>query len=257
MAPPANATPTIEAIAAQGRRPRQPPRFADLREEIDLSATVADPETSVDELSYEWTSPAGTFAGTGRRVAWTAPEGTVGEVTITLKIIENYGHPGQAKIYKHEVTGTVVVRVHDSRREIGNMAWRFLDEFSKPQTNRDWQNVMRDFKGPACPQPGEADNERLDVINHYTNYFMHNYTLGEPVVDVNFAASCAFRGRLGDACVRMQVFWDSTDTRNNVRQPAAGIDHMAAVYSNGDSRWWLCSSDFQSFSTAGHSFYSR
>jgi hypothetical protein len=257
VAPPANATPTIDAIVAQGRRPRQPARYADLRETIDVSATVADPETSLDELSYEWTSTAGTFTGTGRTVTWTAPDNPAGTVTISLKLTENYGHPGQEKIYKHEVTGTVVVRVHDSGREIGDMAWRFLDEFSKPQTNRDWQDIMRDFKAAACPQPGEPESERTDVVNHYTNYVMHDYSLGAPAVNVTFGGSCAFRGKLGDACVSVPVFWDSTDTRNNLRSPTRGIDHLAAVYSREDSRWWLCSSDFEPFGTAGHSLYSR
>ena len=255
--PPANTAPSIDGITAQGRRPRQPARFADLREVIDLSATVRDLETPVEQMTYEWSAPAGRFEGTGRVVTWTAPDAGTGPVTITLKLTEHYGHPGQEKIYKHEVLSTVAVRVHDSRREIGDMAWRFLDEFSKPQTNKDWQAIMRDFKGPACPQPAEADSERIDVINHYTNYFMNNYDIGTPAVNVNFGGACPFRGKLGDACVAVHVFWDSTDTRNNLRQPTIGIDHLAAVYANNDSRWWLCSSDFEPTTTAGHSFYSR
>ncbi len=44
--PPQNALPSIDAITAQGRRTRQPARFADLREAIDVAATVRDTETS-------------------------------------------------------------------------------------------------------------------------------------------------------------------------------------------------------------------
>jgi hypothetical protein len=219
--------------------------------------TVTDPETSLDELTYEWSAPSGTFAGTGRSVTWTAQDALPANVTISLKVTENYGHPGQPKIYKHEVTGSVVVRVHDSRREIGDMAWRFLNEFSRPQTNQDWHDVMKDFNAAVCPQPGEPELERQDVVNHYTNFVMHNYNIGTPAVNVNFGSACPFRGKLGDACVAVQVFWDSTDMRTSLRRPTTGIDHLAAVYSSNDSRWWLCSSDFEPFSTLGHTFYSR
>src|SRR5687767_7740944 len=188
--PPANAAPSIDAVLAQGRRSRQPARYADVREAIDVSANVTDPETPAEELIYEWTATAGTVAGTGRAVTWTAPGAAAGAVTITLKLTENYGHPGQAKIFKHEVIGTVIVKVHDAGREIGDMAWRFLDEFSKPQTNKDWQDIMRDFKGSACPDPRGADSEREDVVSHYTNFFMHNYTIGNPNVSVNFGGTC-------------------------------------------------------------------
>jgi hypothetical protein len=218
---------------------------------------LTDPETSLDELTYEWTASAGTFRGTGRSVTWTAPDAVPANITISLKVTENYGHAGQPKIYKHEVSGSVVVRVHDSRREIGDMAWRFLDEFSKPQTNQDWRDIMRDFNAAACPQPGEPESERLDVVNHYTNFVMHNYSIGNPSVNVNFGSACPFRGKLGDACVAVPVLWDSTDKRTGSRFPTTGIDHLAAVYSSNDSRWWLCSSDFENFSTLGHSFYSR
>ena len=255
--PPVNTVPTIDGIAAQGRRPRQPARFADLREVIEVSAAVRDPETPVEEMTYQWSATAGKFDGSGRSVTWTAPDAGTGLVTITLKLTENYGYPGQSKIYKHEVTSTVVVRVHDSTREIGDMAFRFLDEFSHPQTNKDWQSIMRDFKGSACPQPVEADNERGDVISHYTNYFMNTYNISTPSVNVNFASACPFRGRLGDACVAVQVYWDSTNIQTNLRVPTIGIDHLAAVYANDESRWWLCSSDFQPTNTTANSFYSR
>ena len=93
--------PSIDAITAQGRRPRQPARFADLRETIDVSATVRDTETSLDELVYQWSATAGTFTGSGRNVTWTAPDAatTPGSVTITLKVIENYGHPGRPRSF--------------------------------------------------------------------------------------------------------------------------------------------------------------
>ena len=259
VTPPANAVPSIDSITIQGRRPRQPARFADVRETVDVAAAVSDAETPVGELTYQWSATGGTFAGTGRTVAWTAPDSatTSGTVTLTLKVIENYGHPGQPKSFSHEVARTQTVAMHDSVKEVGDMARRFLTEFSKPQTNQNWQDVMRDFKASACPQPGLIDDEREDVIRHYTNFTMHTYTIQDANVRVDFGGACAFRGRPGDACASVPVFWDSTDSRTGVRGTASGVGHIAAAYASADSRWWLCSSDFEPADTFGHGFYIR
>lgn len=261
--PPANIAPAIDSITVQGRRPRQPARFADVRETVDVTATVRDPETSLDELTYQWTATAGTFTGIGRVVSWTAPDAspdaatTPAKVTLTLKVIENYGHPGQPKNFSQEVSSTVDVGLHDSVKEVAAMSGRFLTEFSKPQSNQNWQDIMRDFKASACPQSGDVDAERIDVVNHYTNFVMHVFAVGVPRVTVNFGAGCAFRNRLGDACAVVPVSWDSTDKRDGSRRQTIGLDHIAAAYSPGDNRWWLCASDLQPAGSVGHSFYSR
>lgn len=256
---PANAMPSIDSITVQGRRPRQPARFADVRETVDVTAAVRDAETPLDELVYQWTATTGTIGGTGRTVTWTAPDAaaTPLTVTITLKVVENYGHPGQAKIYSQEVTATQTLALHDSVKEVGDMAVRFLTEFSKPQTNKNLADIMRDFKASACPRPGLVEDEEADVIRHYSFFTMHNYKISPANVSVNFGGACSFRARPGDACASVPVFWDSTDSRDGTRGTATGIDHIAAAYAPADSRWWLCSSDFQSITTFGHSFYSR
>ena len=257
--PPQNAVPSIDTISAQGRRTRQPARFADVKETLDVAATVRDSETSLDELVYQWSATAGTFTGSGRNVTWTAPEAaaTPGTVTLTLKVIENYGNPGQAKIFSHEVTGTQTIALHDSVKEVGDMARRFLTEFSKPQTNQDWQDIMKDFKASACRQPSLVDDEKEEVIRHYTNFLMHSYDIRPATVNLHFGGACAFRNRPGDACATVPVSWDSTDRRNGSRGSVNGLDHIGAAYSTADSRWWLCSSDLESISSFGHSFYSR
>lgn len=259
-AAPVNAVPSIDSIAAQGRRPRQPARFADLRETIDIAATVRDAETSLDELVYQWSATAGTFSGSGRTVTWIAPDTatTPGSVTITLKVVENYGHPGQPKIYSHEVAGTQSIALHDSVKEVGDMSRRFLTEFSKPQTNQAWQDIMKDFSVFRCPQPSEVTDERDQVIDHYTNYVMQDYQIGPVTVRLEFGGACAFRGRLGDACAVVPVYWNSTDKRTGVTAPTSGLDHISAVYSTADSRWWLCSSQYEHLgSFTGNSVYSR
>jgi hypothetical protein len=252
--PPANTKPTIDSISAQGRRAKQPPRFADVRESIDVSATVRDPETPVDELTYQWTATLGTFNGTGRTVTWTAPDtidnSTV--VTLTLKVIENFGHPGQAKIFSHDTTSTVTVVLHDSTKEVGDMSVRFLTEFSKPQTNKDWRDVMRDFKREVCPVPSEYDDERRSVEDHIANYVMNSYSIGSAGVVVSFGGMCPFN-LPGDACSSARVMWSSTGPKGGTTR---GTNHLSAVYSSTDQRWWLCSSRYAEDTTFGPTFYS-
>ena len=241
--PPQNAVPSIDAITAQGRRSRQPARFADLRETIDVAATVRDTETSLDELVYQWSATAGTFAGSGRNVTWTAPDSaaTPGSVTITLKVVENYGHPGQAKIFSHDVSGTQTIALHDSAKEVGDMARQFLIDFSTTSL-KDWQVVLRNFNRSVCPLTREYDDERVSVIDHYTNFTMHAFDVGPATVNINFGGSCSVPGDQlpGDACVTSRVMWDSTGPSG--RSTTTGTDYLSAVYGAADRRWWLCSS---------------
>jgi hypothetical protein len=256
---PNNALPVISSITAQGSRPRQPENFADLDEKLGVAASVTDAETAVDQLEYHWSATAGTFNGTGASVTWQAPataDFTPLEVTITLRVVERFGAGG---IFQHEVSGTRTVAVHDSAREIGGMARRFLEEFSKPQTNTDWRDVMKDFNRSLCPDPRTVDSEQDDVENHIANFFMHDYHIGPAAVSIAFGIGCVFVGnrfRPGDACVSVPVVWNSTDKRTNILGRTVGIDHLSAVYSRTGPRWWLCSSDFENLSPLGHAFYS-
>ncbi len=258
--PPANTPPAIDSIAVQGRRVRQPARFAELRETLDVTATVRDSETALEELIYQWSATAGTFSGTGRVVTWTAPESasTPAIVTITLKVVENYGHPGQPKTFSQEVSRTQTVALHDSPKEVGDMAVRFLTEFSKPQTNQNVDDIMKDFSASRCPQRTQVDDERDQVIAHYTNYVMVDYVIGRASVNLAFGGACAFRGALGDACAVVPVSWNSTEKSTGITSSTSGLDHISAVYSTPDARWWLCSSQYEHLgSLTGGGLYSR
>ena len=252
--PPANTRPTIDSITAQGRRANQPARFADVRETIDVSAIVRDPETPVDELTYQWTATAGTFIRSGPVAIWTAPDSIASPttVTITLKVIEAFGHPGQAKTFSHDTTSTVTVSVHDSVKEVGDMSARFLTEFSKPQINRDWRDVMKDFNRDACPVKVEYDDERRSVEDHIANYVMNTFSVGVASVRLGFGGTCDF-ALPGDACSSARVMWDSKGPNGGVTR---GTDYLTAVYSTTNARWWLCSSRYIPDSTSDRSFYS-
>ena len=238
--------------------------MADLREIVDVTASVRDAETNIDELTYQWTATAGTITGTGRAVTWTAPNtdpdaGSLlgATVTITLQVTERYGHPGEAKTFSHTVTSTQTLVLHDSGTEIGEMSRRFLTLFSTTSI-KDSNIVMQDFKRAVCPKPNEVDMEREQVEAHYSNYNMNSYDIGPAQVSINFGGSCPVPGEVlpGDACSAVRVRWDSTGPEG--RAVSTGVDLLTAVYSTVDSRWWLCSSRYDRDSTSsGHAFYSR
>jgi hypothetical protein len=250
--PPANNPPVVESITVQGTRARQPANFADLGESIPVSAKVRDDETAVDQLVYTWTATTGAFTGTGANVTWIAPStapaavqgATPASVTITLTLTEKYGHPGVPPAFEQSVSKTAPVALHDSVKEVGDMSRQFLLDFS--DTNiKDADYVLRNFGTPAiCPEPGELAAERDDVIRNFTFFRMQNFSVGPAAVTVNFGGSCPFRGRRGDACATVPVFWDSIDIRDNTRTPNAGNDIVAAAYSPKDSRWFLCASNY-------------
>lgn len=240
----------------QGTRPNQPPSFADVGETVDVTATVVDQETPVDQLQYVWTATAGEFSGSGARVRWQAPGDatTPSRVTLTLAVVERYGTN-----LEHRVTRTHDVALHHSRREVGDMARQFLLDFSNTDL-KDASVIMRNFGGAGtCPDPREVEAERNDVIRHYSNFRMMDFRVGEASVSVNFGGTCPYRGKQGDACAVIPVYWDSLNVPENRRDRVEGDDIIAAAYSRADSRWWLCASDFdgRSLLRAGESFYIR
>jgi hypothetical protein len=239
--PPVNSVPAIESITIQGTRPNQPPSFADLSETVDVSAVVRDQETAVDQLQYIWTATAGSFSGTGARVSWLAPAAasTPTVATLTLEVVERYGTN-----LEHRITRTASVALHDSKREVGDMARQFLLDFS--DTNiKDASVIMRNFGTPAmCPQPNEVTEERDQVTNHFTNFRMINFRIGEASVSVNFKGACPISGKLGDACAIVPAYWHSFNRLTNKNDEVDGQDIIAAIYSTANSRWWLCASNY-------------
>ena len=256
---PVNALPVIDSISVQGRRPRQPARMADLGETVDVTAAVRDAETNIEQLTYQWSATAGTFSGTGRTVTWTAPTAgaTPMVVTVTLKVVELYGHPGEPRNFSQDVSATQTLSLHDSGKEVGDMSRQFLIDFSTTSL-QDYTNVvMRNFNRAVCPRPREVDDERDQVESHYKSYVMNAYTVGPAQVSINFANSCPVPDGFlpADACAAVRVLWDSTGPEG--RRVTSGVDLLTAVYSTADARWWLCSSRFAHDTIAGHEFYSK
>ena len=237
-----NRAPAISSLSARGSRPNEPVNFADADEEITVTAVVEDPDTPASQLTYEWRADAGTFSGSGASVTWRAPVfvSTPGTVTITLTVRD--GSPATAAATSKPLS----IRVHDSKKEVGDLATQFLTDFSNSTVAP--EVVVRNFTD-SCP--GSRD-ELSDVEHNRRCYRIDSHDLGVPDVTVNFDGRCAFRDRPGDACATVNVEWRSTTISSaeecggqpvGTRGVALGVDWIAAVYEN--SRWWLCSSDFE------------
>jgi hypothetical protein len=241
--PPPNSLPVVESLRAQGRRLREPPQFADVDEVIDLTASVRDEETATADLQFEWTSNAGTIEGTGPAVAWRAPNIglTPVQVTVTLKVVEKYGYPGGPKIYQHDVSASVPISLHDSVREVGDMARQFLLDFSDSSI-RDVPFIMRNFQ-QGCYGTAE---ETAQVTENRRRYQIIDSRVGAAATTIGFGGVCPYAGKRGDACTSVPVSWTSIDHDDKDKVgTAAGTDWLASFYIADERRWRLCDSSFQ------------
>ncbi len=239
--PPVNAQPVIESIRVKGRRQNQPANFADLAESIDVVATVRDDETPPEELEFQWTATVGTFDGTGAKVTWVAPAGaeTPLEVTLTLKVIEKYGHPGQAKTFQQDVSSSAALSLHDSATEISDMAEQFLLDFSDSNIG-DVSYIMRNFQ-PGCYGTTE---ETIDVADNRRRFRILDSRVGRPATTIRFGGICPYLGRPGDACSAVPVYWNSRDLFNGGVGAVTGTDWVVSYYFPDQKRWRLCDSSF-------------
>jgi len=244
VTPPPNALPVVDSITVQGTRANEPASFADAGERVPVTARVHDEETPSDQLQYAWTATAGTFTGSGGSVTWVAPASVpqAADVTITLSVTEKYG-AGNA--LEHSVTATAHLSLHDSNREVGDMARQFLLDFSDSNI-RDVPYIMRNFSKARCPQPAEVDSETSDVMENRDKRRIVTFRVDAPAVAINFNGVCPFRFKRGDACAVVPVLWDAIEFSTNVRGTTKGNDIVAAAYAAAESRWWLCASDYQS-----------
>ena len=252
VTPPPNNQPAIQSITIRGSRPNAPAGFADLGEAVQITADVRDDETNVAQLQFNWSAPVGTFSGSGAQVTWQAPAqaSTPATVAIRLEVVERYG---TGNTFEHRVTRTADLSLHDSIKEVGDMARQFLLDFSDSNI-RDVDVVMRNFgSASTCPDFREVEGERSDVSNNRTNFRIVDYRIGAAAVTVNFGGSCPFRFKRGDACAVVPSYWDSIDLRTNARGSIDGDDIVAASYSAADNRWWLCASDYRAKSSLGAS----
>ena len=237
-----NQPPSVGTITARSSAPRKPAQYSSLGESVNVSAAVSDAESAVSEMTLTWSSDVGgTFSGSGPNVTWTAPgelAGTPRTATLTLTVTERYATTdtsGLPVTAENRVTGTSAVRVHDSIKEVSDLASQFLVDFSRQVAPA---IVMRNFTS-SCP--GTAD-ELGDVLNNQRNFIITSYTVGTPRTTADFTGRCPFRAVRGDACAIVPVEWFSTIKSTGRPIWTRGFDQVTAVLEN--DQWKLCASDY-------------
>ena len=247
LGPANNPPPTITSVIVQGSRPNEPAQFADLDEEVTVTASVQDAETPAGELAYEWHADTGTLTGSGPTVKWRAPQSAAvpAVVPIKLTVVERYtaiDASGAVAVRENRVDGSTLVNLHDSPKEVGDLAVLFLTDFSHSEIPP--AAVVRNFTD-ACR--GKAD-ELSDVRNNRRDFRIDAYEIGTPRVTVAFDGTCSFRSRRADACASVPARWEVTRRATGTHEVAEGTDQVTAVVLQGV--WYLCDSDFDPSSTA-------
>jgi hypothetical protein len=235
-----NPAPVVKSLTAFGPRANQPANMADLGESVTLAATVTDGETAVENLAFQWTASLGTLSGSGSSVTWKAPAtGTTPfAVEVQLTVVERWvtNDTSTPEIRENKVAATAAIDVHDSAKEVGDMATSFLENFSK--TAVPVETVMQDFLVGCYGTAGEAS----DVEDNRRRFTITSWSVGPASVAVSFGGICTFRSRPGDACSNSDVRWQSVENSTGETGGVVGVDQVAAVYRQ--RRWWLCDSQF-------------
>ncbi len=216
-----------------------------------MSADVKDEETPIAQLQFNWSAPVGTFSGTGPTVTWQAPAqiAASSDVVLTLEVVERYGTAPNTQ--ENRVSNTATLSLHNSVKEVGDMARQFLLDFSDSSI-RNVDVIMRNFgNASTCPDPNEVVHEREDVSGDREKYQIVSSRIGSARVTVNFGGSCPFRFKRGDACAVVPSYWQSMDLKTKVVGAVDGDDIVASSYSAASRRWWLCASDYDGKSVSG------
>ena len=252
--PVSNTPPVIGKFTVQGTRTNEPANFADVGEEVPVSVVVTDAESNPDDLKYNWSAALGTFTGNSRNVKWIAPPAVDAPTTVELKVQVVETYTSQGKSVTNTVEGSTTLSLHDSVKEVGDMARQFLVDFSETSTMRDVPTIMRNFE-PGCYG---TDAETAQVTNHLLDFNVLRYTAGPAVTTVHFGGICPFRSLQGDACAQVRMHWESQakhdlyDASGGIYLRAGGVDtqdgvdQVAAMYYPIKQRWRLCDSAWDS-----------
>lgn len=243
-----NSAPTVEAISVATPRKNQPRSLASTGDRITLTSSINDAETALGDLTVQWTaSPdVGSFSGTGASVQWTAPASTTAPqtVTVTLTVVEPYfeADPSGLPVAKeHRITRTATIKVHDSEKEVGDMAVDFLTLFSN--STKTPEEVLHNFSKTCDDGDGYAEEYNDIVINRDAVVIM-SHVPGTPrnfEYDFRSAQACTNKSQTpGDVCVEVPWSWTDYVKAEDRTRTVSGTDFVTAVYE--EAEWRLCHS---------------
>ena len=247
--PPANNPPTVESITLSSTR-------IEADTDISVAATVRDTETPVEQLAYAWSADAGTFSGTGAAVRWRAPKeaATPAEYTLRLAVTETYGSTSSTGTRpQHVINATsAAVRVHDSPKEIGEMALRFLRLFASSTVGSDL--ALQEFSDSCSGKRAEKsdiDDNRRDFTILSSSLTLSSARVTSPWSRGDARVRCSFSSR------RVNCPAGSPSTcRVGATESVAGDCNLTAVYEQ--QRWLLCDSTFSgTLLPATYGFFGR
>jgi hypothetical protein len=233
--PSTNTPPVVEGITASAPR-------VEVDGTVTLTATVRDTETPIGQLQYSWRADAGSFDGTGATVMWRAPREVAAATnyTIALTVTENYD--GGARQNVVNANGPTV-RVHDSNKELGELALRFLGDFANSSVSA--SSCVRDFS-VNCPG---REQEKSDIEDNRRRYQVIGSSLRLTGARVTANGT---RGDMDVACsfTSRVIHCDPPDPSDpetlgcvvGAVGTSGGVCSMTAVYEQ--DRWWLCTSTF-------------
>ena len=250
-----NTAPTVGSLSVTAPRQNQPARLATIGDRMTLTVTINDAETALSGLSLTWTAlpNIGTFSGSGASVQWTAPASTTSPqvVVLMLTVLEQYQEPdanGLPIQREHRVQRTATVKVHDTVREVSEMAVDFLTLFS--DSNLGPEAVLHNFSQTCDGGDGYGDEHR-DVVNSRNDVVILSHSITPPTVfeyAFDRSQACSRKASTpGDVCVEVPVQWtDRVIVTNEVRN-VSGTDYVTGVY-EGDV-WRLCHSRWTAVNT--------
>jgi hypothetical protein len=236
VAPPpvvVNTAPTIESVTIAANR-------AEAGRDIQVTASVKDAETPLDQLTYTWSaSPhTGTFSGSGPTVMWRPPTGqqTPDQYTITLTVSETFTSAGQPQQNTTALT-TAPVPYNDSPAETTALAVQFIKDFGTFELSA--EACVRNFSDNCRGK----EREREQIARNRVDFRILSSAF-DP-------RSPSFNGDLTTAVVEGPCVFEDIPQPPlpNAGRPqrVTGRCRLTLVYEQ--SRWFLCDSTFEGTGT--------
>lgn len=250
-----NTPPVIDSVTVSSAR-------AEADQSIQVSASVKDAETPLDQLTYVWSATPhnGTFTGTGASVTWRAPKGETSPdtYTITLTVTEHFTSAG--KPLTNVTASSTTVHYNDSNAETVGLASLFLKDFgtfsvSPAQCVRNFADTGIDIHGANCTAEKAAELDQITL--NRLNFQILNSTF--TATDVTFNPTLTL-GEVDGPCVFEDIpdpgHFSPPNPNEGRRELVAGICQLTTIYQN--FQWRLCESHFNPpFNTTPESLIGR